>query len=224
MDQISDNVSLSRSALNSLLPQLQDADDIKLMLFILSEQNRHEGHIFYLTRSQVQQSNELLQWIGNEYANDRIGKSLSALIDTERLLLYYENSIIDEPLIFLNDEKGQHALETLKAGEWRPMPTDHQFALPPSDDKNVFQLFEENIGPLTPLLAEDLTAAQEEYPQAWIKDAIHIAVQNNARSWRYINTILRAWQKEGKHDQPGRDSQANKRKTSKGKFDDFIQR
>ena len=224
MDQNSGNVSLSLSVLNRLLPQLQDADEIKLMLFLLCEETRHEGHIFYLTSSQVYQSKDLQQWIGDDETYNRINKSLSALIDTERLLYYYEKSIIDEPLIFLNDQKGQLALETLKAEEWRTMPTDHQFARPLSDEKNVFQLYEENIGALTPLLAEDLATAQAEYPQAWIKDAIHIAVQNNARSWRYIDTILRAWQKEGKHDQSGRDSQTNQRKPAKGKFDDFIQR
>lgn len=56
---------------------------------------------------------------------------------------------------------------------------------------NVFQLYEDNIGPLTPLIAERLKDAEESYPDSWLNDAIDQAVVNNARSWRYIETIFK---------------------------------
>ncbi|HET59969.1 MAG TPA: DnaD domain protein [Chloroflexi bacterium] len=224
MSLIDGNISLFTSSLDAFLPKLQDADEIKVMLYILLQESRHEGNRFYLTVGQLENSTQLRQWLGECDTNLPFQTTLNNMIEARLLLQCYEKAIMNEPLLFLNDDKGRQALEALRAGKWRPLPTDHQSAKPPSDEKNIFQLYEENIGPLTPLLAEDLAAAQEEHPQAWIKDAIHIAVQNNARSWRYIDTILRSWQKEGKHDQPGRDSQPNKRKPAKGKFDDFIQR
>jgi DnaD/phage-associated family protein len=224
MGLIDSNVSLITSSLDAFLPKLQDVDEIKVMLYVLLQQSRHEGNRFYMTVGQLENSDQLCRWLGDQNAKPRIQTTLNAMLDTGLLLQHHEKSIMNEPLLFLNDDNGRQALEALQAGKWRPLPTDHQSAKPPSEEKNIFQLYEENIGALTPLLAEDLTTAQEEYPQVWIKEAIHIAVQNNARSWRYIDTILRSWQKEGKHDQPGRDSQPNKRKPAKGKFDDFIQR
>jgi DnaD/phage-associated family protein len=224
MSALDGNESLFVASLSAFLPKLQDPDEVKVMLHILLQQSRHEGNRFYLTIDQLENSDQLGEWIGDQNPQPRIQKALNAILDSGLLLKYNEKSVLSEPLLFLNDDKGRQALEAMQAGKWRPLPTDHQSAKQSSEGKNIFQLYEENIGPLTPLLAEDLTAAQEEYPQAWIKEAIHIAVQNNARSWRYIDTILRSWQKEGKHDQPGRDSQTNKRKPAKGKFDDFIQR
>jgi DnaD/phage-associated family protein len=64
------------------------------------------------------------------------------------------------------------------------------------DRPTVFRLYEQNIGPLTPLIAQRLLDALEQYPQAWIEDAIGEAVSYNRRSWRYINRILENWQAE----------------------------
>jgi DnaD/phage-associated family protein len=80
--------------------------------------------------------------------------------------------------------------------------------LPPQtarEKSNIFHLYEENIGPLTPLIAEDLKAAEQEYPESWIEEAFHLAVQRNARSWRYIDAVLKRWKMEGRdgRDQSG---------------------
>jgi hypothetical protein len=36
------------------------------------------------------------------------------------------------------------------------------------------------------------------YPNAWINEAIEIAVKRNARNWKYVQAILERWQKEGR--------------------------
>ncbi|MCL4545675.1 MAG: DnaD domain protein [Chloroflexi bacterium] len=64
----------------------------------------------------------------------------------------------------------------------------------------VFQLYEANIGLVTPLIADALSRAVERYPEEWIKDAVTIAVELNKRSWRYIQRILERWETEGKDD------------------------
>lgn len=63
---------------------------------------------------------------------------------------------------------------------------------------NVFRLYEQNIGMLTPLLAERLVEALELYPQEWIEDAIAEAVSYGRRNWRYIQRILERWALEGR--------------------------
>ncbi len=64
---------------------------------------------------------------------------------------------------------------------------------------NIFALYEQNIGLLTPLLAEKLQDAEGRYPIEWIEAAFEEAVSNNKRSWRYIERILERWAVEGKN-------------------------
>lgn len=77
-----------------------------------------------------------------------------------------------------------------------------ELALPPDAvisvyRPNVFTLYERHIGPLTPIVAEQLRDAERSYPRAWIEEAILRAVQSNKRSWRYIQAILARWEKTG---------------------------
>jgi DnaD/phage-associated family protein len=63
---------------------------------------------------------------------------------------------------------------------------------------SVYALYEQNIGLLTPLLAEQLQDAESRYPIEWIEDAFKESVVNNKRNWRYIERILERWAAEGK--------------------------
>lgn len=69
-----------------------------------------------------------------------------------------------------------------------------------SDPPTPFYLYEQNIGPLTPLVADRITRAMDDYPLVWIEDAIEEAVAYNRRSWRYIERILETWSQQGRQD------------------------
>jgi DNA replication protein len=64
---------------------------------------------------------------------------------------------------------------------------------------NVFVLYEQNIGLLSPMIAEELKDAAERYPAEWIESAFREAVLQNKRKWSYIRAILRRWETEGRH-------------------------
>ncbi|MCS7246003.1 MAG: DnaD domain protein [Thermomicrobium sp.] len=66
---------------------------------------------------------------------------------------------------------------------------------------NAFALYEQNIGPLTPLIAEQLADALEQFPASWVEAAITEAVHYGRRNWRYIQRILERWATEGRHDE-----------------------
>jgi DnaD/phage-associated family protein len=68
-----------------------------------------------------------------------------------------------------------------------------------SSDQNIFLLYENNIGTISPILADQLREAENTYPWPWITEAFKIAVDQNARSWAYISAILRRWTDEGKN-------------------------
>jgi DnaD/phage-associated family protein len=90
---------------------------------------------------------------------------------------------------------------------------------------NVFKLYEENIGPLTPLIADMLKEAEELYDEDWFEEAFTIAVTNNKRNWKYVEAILKRWKEEGTH---GQKAQQNSGKGSErytdSQFSEFINR
>jgi DnaD/phage-associated family protein len=63
---------------------------------------------------------------------------------------------------------------------------------------NIFVLYEQNIGLLQPMIAEELRDAEDTYPAEWIGEAFHIAVEQNVRNWKYVRRILERWEAEGK--------------------------
>lgn len=78
---------------------------------------------------------------------------------------------------------------------------------------NVFRLYEQNIGLLTPLIADRIVAAIERYPAQWIEDAITEAVAYNRRNWRYVARVLENWAVAGRGgDGHGESSNAENRR------------
>jgi DnaD/phage-associated family protein len=111
-----------------------------------------------------------------------------------------------QTVYFLNDPASRRAAARARAGALdlgegvRPLPAE------PVSRPDIFQLYEENIGTITPLLGERLVQAAETYPWEWIRDAFREAAELNRRNWRYIERILQTWWEEGRADEtPGRD-------------------
>lgn len=64
--------------------------------------------------------------------------------------------------------------------------------------KNIYTLFEQEIGMLTPMIAEQLKDAESVFPDDWIEDAIKEAARANVRRWSYIEGILKNWATKGR--------------------------
>ncbi len=104
-----------------------------------------------------------------------------------------------------NTREGRRAAGHVKAGGMgvaaRPAVRQRQA---PDVKPNIFALYEENIGIIGPMMAEALKEAETTFPAAWVEEAFREAVARNKRSWRYIEAILTAWDKEGRdHGEPG---------------------
>jgi DnaD/phage-associated family protein len=129
-----------------------------------------------------------------------------------------------EDLYFVNTARSRAAVEGIRRGEWKPSgdpsaPFDLTIERP-----NIFVLYEQNIGPLTPLIADRLKDAESDYPPEWIEEAIGIAVENNVRKWAYIEAILKRWQTEGKERETAhRDTRKDRRRYVEGEFSEFIE-
>lgn len=68
---------------------------------------------------------------------------------------------------------------------------------------SCFSLYETEIGPLTPMIADAIKDAQGDYSDNWICDAIKEAAKQNKRTWKYIAGILRNWKRDGRGPREG---------------------
>lgn len=66
-----------------------------------------------------------------------------------------------------------------------------------SELAKISQLYETDIGILTPIVAEELKDISTEYPPGWFEEALKEAVGLNHRNLKYIMAILSRWKTEG---------------------------
>ncbi len=217
-------IRLPAAFFTELLPRIDDPDELKLTLFCFWALEQRDGRFRYLRRADFEVPEMPLQ------DPERRALALARAIKRETLLaVTVETGRGPETLYFLNTANGRKAVTLINAGHWRPGDADHPVEVLP-ERPNIFQLYEENIGMLTPMIADDLREAAQRYPPAWIEEAMHIAVTRNARNWRYIRAILERWQKEGKddgsgtgHGVHGADSEAQRNRFVSGKYADIIE-
>ena len=105
--------------------------------------------------------------------------------------------------LFPNSELGQAAAKAIERGE--TIESIPQIIGRP----NIFVLYEQNIGALTPLIVEQLEDAAKEFPPEWIEFAFAEAVKQNARSWAYVKKILDNRARGAKRETSGRDVAAD---------------
>ncbi|MDA1189176.1 MAG: DnaD domain protein, partial [Chloroflexi bacterium] len=102
----------------------------------------------------------------------------------------------NEPVYALNTETGRQTVGRIS--DVRANPDMDTEPVKPAPRSNIFTLYEDNIGTLSPLIVEELQEAEKTYPKQWVTDAFKEAVANNKRSWRYIARILERWEREGR--------------------------
>ena len=132
--------------------------------------------------------------------DDRWQKALAELLE-EGLLLAYPQDPEDPQqavLLFPATPEGMRRFEALQSGNLSVAEIQAANPLPNPDKPNIFTLYEQNIGPLTPMVAEILKADAETYPEAWLREAMQEAVSRNIRNWKYVQAILKTWQEKGR--------------------------
>ncbi len=71
---------------------------------------------------------------------------------------------------------------------------------------SIFKLYENTVGMVTPMMADELKQAEIDYPGEWIPEAFLLAEKANVRKWSYIRAILDRWKTDGR----GAPSKTNK--------------
>ena len=203
---------LPDSVFHQLLKEIDDAAELKVTLYFLWRVEHIEGPFKALCETDFDGKDLGLSAEEIKSGLEKAVQRGSILKSTHEADVFY----------FLNSPRGRAAAEAFAKGQWRK--SAGILSAPPVERPNVFKLYEENIGPLTPLIADMLKEAEELYRNEWFEEAITIAVKNNKRKWKYVEAILKRWKEEGKN---GKKDQQNSEKSSerytKSEFAEYLE-
>ncbi len=184
-----------------LLSQIDDADELRATLYAIWRIEHMEGPVRFLRRADF-----------GEFASG-VDKAVA-----RGSLLEVRNEAGE--FFFLNSPRGRASVEAIQSGKFDPSKIQNA---PPIERSNVFTLYEQNIGALTPLIADMLREAEKEYPSAWFEEAFEIAAARNVRNWKYVEAILKRWKEKGKDERKNReDAVKDFKRYTEGEFAEYF--
>ncbi len=198
------------SFFRQLLSEIADLDELKVTLYALWRFEHMENQIRYLIADDF---NECVSDPSDALAN-AVERGSLLVVEKKPGSAYY----------FLNSPRGRAAVEAFGKGELH-IPEGRSPSNPPLERPNIFKLYEENIGPLTPLIADAMKDAEQTYPPEWVAEALEIAVKSNKRNWKYVEAILRRFKEEGHaKEQDRRNAKELRGRDVTRKVEDFLKR
>jgi len=194
-----------------ILPLVDDLAELKAILYTFWRLSQGTGDVRYVRLDDVLADLTFLAGMGKtteeQEANTRAAFTRAAqrgvLIEVE-----IKKNDQTQKWYFLNSAKGRAAVQRLGRGDFRGVmhPIDDVVVGLEKERPNTFILYEQNIGVITPMIADKLRQLERDYPAEWIYDAFSLALERNARNLSYIKKILENWAQNGKDtpSQPGR--------------------
>jgi len=195
---------------HNLLKDIDDAAELKVTIYFLWRAEHMEGPFRALSRMDFD-----VKELG--LSADEIKRGLEKAVKRGSLLKVENEAKV---YFLLNSPRGRAGVEAIESGKWNPASAT---SAPPVERPNVFKLYEENIGPLTPLIADALKDAEAMYSDEWVADAIELAAKNNKRNWKYCEAVLKRWKDEGRHGQKDqRDTRQGSERYTKSEFAEYL--
>jgi DnaD/phage-associated family protein len=209
---------------SELIPAIDHLGEMKVTLYAFWALAKKEDLFRYVSRGEMASDQILLDSLSSPGMQplDALDDAIERAVARGTLLqasIDFESGT--EAFFFLNSPKGRAALKGIERGEWLPSGEDERPLELRIERPNIYILYEQNIGPLTPMIAERLREAEGDYPSQWIEDAIGIAVENNVRKWRYVEAILEDWRTKGRDERKDfRDTEKARRSYLEGELGD----
>jgi DNA replication protein len=190
---------------SSLLPQISDIAELKTTLHIFELLYHKRGYPRFTTYKELAGNASLMSSLrkGAEPPAEALRKALELATKRGTVLhIVLDRDGAPEDIYFLNTTSDRQLMTKIQNGEFHlpGLKVEEQTYIEAEEQPGIFTLYEQNIGMLTPMIAEELREAEKLYPEAWIKDAIKEAVNHGKRKWSYISAILERWSSEGKSD------------------------
>lgn len=179
------------SFFTELLPQIDDFAELQVTLWALWALQQREGHYRYLRAQDFATSDTLRQFLPQPAA---LTATLARCVARGSLIEVQVST--GDMLYFMNTERGREACEAIRQGQLILHDHEQVEILPPRP--TVYRLYEQEIGLLTPLIAESLQELERDYSADWLREAITLAAEKQAKHLRYIRAVLEGWRKQGK--------------------------
>jgi len=188
---------------SELLPQIDDLAELKVTLHVLWLVSRKRDAQAYVTLAELKGDQLLLRSLraAGPSGVEALEAGLERAVARGTLLRLAQAEPNSEHLYFVNSSRGRQAVDKALMGEL-PLPAGGAAVQPatPVERPNIFVLYEQNIGLLQPMIAEELRDAETEYPQEWIEEAFRIAAEHNVRNWKYVRRVLERRAQDGKNE------------------------
>lgn len=186
---------------SELLPLIDNLAELKVVLHLFWLIGKKRGALRYARFDELLHDHRLLTGLatarqsGAEVLQDALERAVArgALLKTEVV-----RGRETEQWYMINSANGRAVLERLEAGELDLLGESGEDVQLQTERPTIFVLYEQNIGLLTPMIAEELRDAERHFPAEWIADAFRQAVLRNKRSWKYVFAILERWRTEGR--------------------------
>ncbi len=192
---------------SELLPQIDDLAELKVTLYVLQRVQRATG-LRLVRRSEMLADATLVRGLAGQglSAAEALDAALGRGVRRGSLLrLDVAGSEGADQWFVPNSERGRKLALDIESGTLQLPEARRVERFAAAEERpSIFTLYEQNIGLLQPLIAEQLREAQETYPPEWISEAFQRAVENNVRKWSYVRAILERWALEGKDDEADR--------------------
>lgn len=209
---------------SELLPLIDNLAELKVTLHVFWLLQSKKGSQRYVTRRELLGDGTLLRGLQSLAASpeDALREGLEKAV-ARGTLLHLVGVEDGEDFYFMNSAQGRQTIEQIQLGEIQ-LAAGGVRVKPamPAERPNIFVLYEQNIGLLQPIIAEELQEAERTYPQEWIEEAFRIAVERNVRNWKYIRRILERWAAEGKDE--GRGEKREKTWYTEEEYRKYIKR
>lgn len=206
------SLQIPRVFIAEVLPQIADVVELRVTLCLFDLLAEAGGYDSPLAEEMVFRHPALrasLKRLGSPKEPDEsIGRGLELAVSRGTMLRFMATEAGQranergQSWYLLNTPRNREALRRMVSGVVAPPPplgrSDAPAPLIEPERPNVFRLYEQNIGLLTPIIADQLIEATERYPLDWIEEAFGEAVENNKRSWRYVHAILVRWATDGR--------------------------
>ncbi len=156
----SETFSQIPDSLFHLLNEIDDIAELKVTLYAIWRIEHIEGHFRALCETDFEAES-----LGMDLNEIQLGLEKAVKRGT-MLRSQHEADVF----YFLNSPRGRLAAEAFAKGQWRESTRIMSGPIA-SRKSNIFKLYEENIGPLTPLLSDMLREAEKNYPSEWFEEA-----------------------------------------------------
>jgi DNA replication protein len=215
---------------STLLPQIDDIAELKVTLHIFQTLYQKRGYPRFTSYQELLANKSLMSSLKEgKGPPDVLRQALEAAVKRGTILhLAVERDGKSEDIYLLNTEADRQTSLKIQSGELRlsGLKAKEPALVDAEEPPDIFSLYEQNIGMLTPMIAEELRDALKVYSEAWIRDAIKEAVNHNKRKWSYISAILERWTTEGRDDGTyrGDSKKTDPDKYIKGKYGHIVGR